>query len=453
MNLTAPPLFHSLFRRSPPLLIAALLATAAPASVGEELLDGTVVIVNNEAVFESDLTAEIDFIRKSSSRQLIGLSESEVRAQALDYLILARVMQQAAVDAGIRIDEVTLNRGLQSIAKGNQSDLPGLRVRLESIGIDFLFYRERIRRQLAANNLRQREVLPLVQVTEREVEAEMARLAAELQAGTEYRIRHYLLPLAVGVKAVRGLRRRLLRTRPSAPLTVAGQEVRVAELEWRRADQLPALFTTELERAGLGRVSAPIRSENGYHLLVFEDIRSGATAMVEEWLLDRLDLAADAFRSEDATEKFARELLQRLRAGESFAALARLHAQDPLLRARGGRTPWTSPAQIRPELAQALEGLEVGRLAEPFKVEDRWQLVRLVDRRQRDDGDKRLRELARRQLIQRKAADETQRWQERLRSSAYIRFVDDDARAGAGALAPAPPSPLGGLSLIISRAS
>ncbi len=427
-------LLRSLGRRCPPLLAAALLAaTPAPAVAVEELLDGTVVIVNNEALFESDLAAEIDFARKSSPQQFSELPASERRARALDALILDRVLQQAAVDAGIRIDEITLSRGLQNIARRNQSELSGLRARLESIGIDFLFYRERVRRQLAVNQLQQREVLPLVQVTEREVEAEMARLAEELQASTEYRIGHYLAPLEIGVRAARGLRRQLLRRRPSGALEVAGREVRATQLEWRRADQLPALFAPALERARVGQVSAPIRSDNGYHLLVFEDIRGGGAAMVEEWLIDRIDLVADVFRDEEATAGFARELLRRLRAGENFAALARLHAEDPLLRARGGRTPWSPPEQLPPELAEALRGLEPGQLAEPFQAQDRWQLVRLVDRRRRDDGDKRLRELARRQLIQRKAADETQRWQERLRSAAYIRFVDDSAEAGAGA--------------------
>ena len=426
--------WRSLFRWSSPAFAAALLALAsAPAAAVEELLDGTVVIVNNEALFESDLAAEIKFIQKSSPPSSSPLSASELRSRALDYLILDRVLQQAAVDAGIRIDEVTLNRGLQSIAQRNQSDLSGLRARLEGIGVDFLFYRERIRRQLAVNQLQQREVLPLVQATEREVEAEMARLSAELQASTEYKIRHYLLPLEVGASGARSLRRRLLRSRPAGPLKVAGQEVNTTELEWRRADQLPALFVSALERAKVGQASAPIKGDNGYHLLVFDDIRGGATAMIEEWLIDRLDLVADVFRDEEATAQFARELFRRLGAGENFAALARLHAQDPLLRARGGRTPWSSPSQFPPQLAEALSGLKVGQLAEPFKAQDRWQLVRLVDRRQRDDGDKRLRELARRQLIQRKAADETKRWQERLRSAAYIRFVDD-TQAGAGAV-------------------
>lgn len=426
-------LLPSLSRRSLPLFAAAMLAVApAPAAAVEELLDGTVVIVNNEALFESDIAAEIEFIQKSSPPQSRPLSASELRGRALDSLILSRVLQQAGVDAGIRIDEVSLNRGLQSIAQRNQSDLPALRAQLESVGLDFFFYRERVRRQLAANQLQQREVLPLVQVTEREVEAEMARLSEEIQASTEYKIRHYLLPLEAGAASAQSLRRRLLRSRPAAVLKIAGQEVKMIELEWRRADQLPALFAPAVKRAQVGQVSVPIKSDNGYHLLVFDDILGGAVAKVEEWLIDRIDLVSDAFRGEEATAQFARELWRRLRAGENFAALARLHAQDPLLRARGGRTPWSAPSQLPPQLAEALDVLEVGQLAEPFKLQDRWQLVRLVDRRQRDDGGKRLRELARRQLIQRKAVDETQRWQERLRSSAYIHFVDDDSQSGAG---------------------
>ena len=434
MKLTVSFLLPSLFRLSLPVLAAALLtALSAPAAAVEELLDGTVVIINNEALFEGDVAAEIKFIQKSSPPQVSALPASELRARALDYLILARVLQQAAVDAGIRIDEVTLNRGLQSIAQRNQSDLSGLRAQLEGIGIDFLFYRERIRRQLAVNQLQQREVLPLVQATEREVEAETERLSAELQASTEYKILHYLLPLEAGARAARGLRRQLLRTQPAEALKVGGREVSATELGWRRAEQLPTLFAPAIERAEVGQVSAPIKGENGYHLLVFEDLRGGATAVVEEWLIERIDLAADAFRSEDATARFARELLQRLRAGGNFAALARLHAQDPLLRARGGRTPWSSPSQIPPQITEALGGLKPGQLAQPFKAQDRWQVVRLVDRRRRDDGGKYMRELARRQLIQRKAVDETERWHERLRSAAYIRFVDNEAQDGTGA--------------------
>ena len=89
--------------------------------------------------------------------------------------------------------------------------------------------------------------------------------------------------------------------------------------------------------------------------------------------------AGDAERAEARAQ--ANELVARIRAGESFARLAREFSDDPGTAESGGQLGEFSPGEMLPQVDSALAELDVGRIAGPVETHLGVHVVRLDQRR------------------------------------------------------------------------
>lgn len=92
---------------------------------------------------------------------------------------------------------------------------------------------------------------------------------------------------------------------------------------------------------------------------------------------------------DSAAVERARIVLQRLRAGEDFATLARVFSEGPAA-SRGGELGWFRDGDLEPRLAAAVAGLEAGGISEVV-VTDRGAHILKVDERR--DGEAHLRQI------------------------------------------------------------
>ncbi len=74
----------------------------------------------------------------------------------------------------------------------------------------------------------------------------------------------------------------------------------------------------------------------------------------------------------------AREIVQRARAGEDFATLARQYSSAPS-RQHGGDLGLLVRQEINPELAKVVDGLSVGQISEPMPVKGGYRVIKLVE--------------------------------------------------------------------------
>lgn len=80
----------------------------------------------------------------------------------------------------------------------------------------------------------------------------------------------------------------------------------------------------------------------------------------------------------DAT-RVARELVERVRAGEDFAALAREHSASPT-RSAGGDLGAIPLSELQQEIRRAAEGLQPGEVSDPILAAGGYRILRLVER-------------------------------------------------------------------------
>ncbi len=118
----------------------------------------------------------------------------------------------------------------------------------------------------------------------------------------------------------------------------------------------------------------------------------------------------------------AADLAKRHAAGEKFADLAKKNSMDGRA-ASGGDWDWVRRDDLRPELAGRAFAVETGKVSDPFVFNDQVYLIHVEDHRA--EGIQPLAEVRDRIekiLLDRLVIESQDRWLQRLRKKAFIRF-------------------------------
>src|SRR5476651_660100 len=160
-----------------------------------ELLDRIAAIVNDGLVLKSELDSQMDSVTKRLQEQKVELpSQSVLKQQVLDRLILQEIQAQRAKRVGLTVSDEQLNGALQEIAQRNKIPFDQLPTALEAQGVDYKQYRESMRKELTLSTLRQRDVIAHINVTPHELEQYLARQQSSA-ANDEFNVSHILLSL------------------------------------------------------------------------------------------------------------------------------------------------------------------------------------------------------------------------------------------------------------------
>lgn len=424
------------------LVLLCLLAVplwAAPPADGV-LLDRIAALVNEDVITHSELEARLQQVARNlpDGRQP---PMDVLRRQVLDRMIIERLQLQFAEQIGIRIDDGTLNRTMQEIARGNNLSLPAFREQLLAEGIDYDDFREQIRDEMTITRLRQRQVDSRVSVSDREIDDFIASQAGAVDRDVEYRLSHILVsvPEAASPEDIRQARERAEALR--ARIVEQGEDfeqVAIAEsdgqnalqggdLGWRPSGRLPSLFSRPVTLMEIGDVSELIRSPSGFHLIRLADRRGGQQSSVLRTHARHILIRPSAVLSSTEAREQLMSLKRRIEGGESFADLARANSQDPGSARQGGDLGWADPGQFVAEFEEVMNALEPGQISEPFQSPFGWHILEVIERRQHDNTREQLRARAREFIRDRKREEELEVWLRRMRDEAYVELRLDDA--------------------------
>ncbi len=360
-------------------------------------------------------------------------TDTELREQMRERLIMQEIQSQRAAQRGIRIGDEELNQALEGIARHNGMNLREFARALRSEGVDFLMVREQVRNELLTNSLRQREIDARVSVTDREIDAFLAKTRKNDQA-TEYRLEHILIAVPDGstddVRAAaraeaEQIRQAVIDGASFSQMAISRSDATTAldggDLGWRTAGALPTLFADEVDDMSVGSVSPVIETGSGYNLIRLADQRGGQAAqLITETRARHILLQPNAIRDEYETRERAAELLDELKGGRDFAEAAREYSDDSGSANQGGDLGWQGPGSFVPEFEQRLAELEANEISEPFETQFGIHIVQLLERRTRDSAEDISRNQARMAIRQRKIAEEYEDWLRRQRAEAYV---------------------------------
>jgi len=401
-----------------------------------EEIDSVAIIVNENIISKQEITTRLDDFKRQIKLQRKKLPPDDLlKKQVIERLIVDSIQLQQAKQQGIFIDDLSLNKALESIAKNNRSTLEDMHKMFESKGINYQNFREQTRKDLTIRQLQQRMIYSRVKVSEQEIDIFLEQQKQSGDAANDkYHLAHILIatPEAASpeevTKALNKAKKvvaRLTKGEAFSDLALRFSDGRHAikggDLGLLSAAQLPSLFLDAARRLDVNEVSQPLRSAGGFHILKLLDKKT-QKHMVKQTHARHILIKADEITSnEDARLKLV-EVKKRLDAGGDFAKLAEEFSQDPGSKNNGGDLGWATEGTFVPRFTDVMNSLQDGQISEPFKSQFGWHIIQLLARREQDETEQRIRHKAEREIQNRKADEEIQLWIRRIRDEAYVEF-------------------------------
>jgi peptidyl-prolyl cis-trans isomerase SurA len=416
------------------LVLSAVFAQTRDIGVHGELLDRIAAVVNDGLVLKSELDAQMDSVTKRLVEQKIELpSQSVLRQQVLDRLIVQEIEMQHAKRVGLTISDEQLNSALQEIASRNKIPFDQLPTALAAQGIDYKQYRESMRKEMTLNTLRSRDVIAHINVSPHELDQYLAR-EQSAAANDEFNVSHILLSLPAAATPqqleeishkAQDLSGRAAKGEDFGQLAIANSNSQTAldggQLGWRKGTQLPQFILDLVVKMKPGDVSEPVRTPSGFHIVKLNERRSGASQVIINQIHVRHILLKPNELDDDETvrQKLSR-LRERILKGEDFAGIASTTSEDAGSAPDGGDLGWTGPGTFVPEFDKAIADLKENEITEPFKTRYGWHIVQFLGTRTYDSTDDVRRQKAFAAIRESKADEETELWLRRLRDEAFV---------------------------------
>ena len=298
-------------------------------------LDVIVAVVNDDVITRKELDAAISLVERQMRQNKASIPpRADLEHQVLERLILSQLELRTAERNGITVDDATLNAAIDNLARRNNMSLTQLQQTVEKDGISFAKFRDDVRRELMTARLRQKAVDSQIQISDQDVESLQTQLTGQINPvngsggrGAEYHIAQILIAvpeeaspeqIATAKRKAEDVLARLGQGedfgRLAASVSAGQQALEGGDLGWRRADQLPTLFTAVVLNLQPGQFSELIRSPSGFHIVKLLDVRGGNGAnpnpQVSASNMDRDQVREVLFRrrSDEEWEQWLRRL-------------------------------------------------------------------------------------------------------------------------------------------------
>ena len=407
------------------------------ASSSGELLDRVAATVNEGVVLSSELDEQMLVITdrlRSQNQQLPP--QSVLRQQVLDRLVLQELQMQRANRAGIKVSDETLNNALRDVASQKKIALADLPAALASQGIDYASYREGIRKELAMQILRQRDVIGRINVSPREIDQFLERQKKMPSESNEYNVSHILVAVPQAAtpeqldeaqKKADEVYQKATSGEDFARLAVAYSNAQTAleggSLGWRKGPELPTFLGEAIAGMKAGDVTKPMRTPSGFHIVKLNEMRGNTQVIVNQVHARHILIKPNELQDDATVQQKLISIRDRiLNKGELFNAVASVVSEDPGSAAEGGDLGWAGPGTYVPEFEKQLAQLQPDEISQPFRTQFGWHIIQLLGRRQFDTTDDVRRQRAFAALRESKADEETELWLRRLRDEAYVEY-------------------------------
>lgn len=265
-------------------------------------------VVNSDVITMTDVNDRTTMIIGSSNLGDTPDTRKRLQRQVMNALIEEQIRLQEAERLELKVSDSEVNNGLANLAKQNNLSFGDFKKALEQRGIPVSSMRRQIQSRIAWSKVVQRQLHPQVNVSESDVDEYIKRLERNI-GKTEYLAAEIFLPVEAGVSEaeVRQLAYRLagqLQSGKASFFRVAQQFSKAAgaprggDMGWVQDGDLEQALDNALQTLEAGKVSNPVKTTVGYHILTVREKRQ----ITQENIPSR----------EDATQKLGLDRLERI---------------------------------------------------------------------------------------------------------------------------------------------
>ena len=416
----------------------ALLLSVLPllAQSATTIIDRIAIVVDEDVIMQSELEERFEAVRSqiSSQKNARMPSDDVLKKQIEEQMIIESLQLQRAERAGIRISDEEINNTLAQIAKENNLSLNEFKEALTVDGISWSGMRSRVSRELKINRLQQGTMRRRIQVSDQEIKNFLSSELGSNLTADQYRLGHILIPIPENPS------NNDLKTASSQANSIfakieEGDDFRALALEfssgqnsleggdlgWRKAAQLPTIFSDLVDNMEIGETRSPIRSGRGFHILKLFNKRGASTeGKIAQTRVRHVLVQPNEIRSENEANDLALSLRTEVIEGRDFEEIAKLYSDDPGSALSGGDLGWSRKGIFVPEFEKIMADSEINELSSVFKTVHGYHFLEVTGRRIEDFSERYRMSQAENFLRNQRFDQELSNWLREIREDAFI---------------------------------
>lgn len=271
------------------ILFCSMTLSQAAFSAGKnaESLDRIIAVVDDSAITQSELNQAM----ASAKHQLMGSgtpipAQDVLRKQVLDQLINRKLQFELAERGGVKIADADVDKAIGTVAAGHKVTVDELYQKITAQGLNIKNYRKEIHDELVLNAVQQQAVGGKITVTPEEVNALMRSKSWQNYNEKEYHLEDILIALPENPtpqqitetkkraqELFAKLRKGLDFQSAAAAESGGSNALQGGDLGWRKMQEVPSAFASELMNVKANDVFGPIQTSNGFHLVRLMGVR------------------------------------------------------------------------------------------------------------------------------------------------------------------------------------
>lgn len=419
------------------ILLISVFSFAGITDARAMMLDRVLVVVNDDIITLGEFQAAMDSMRDnlaSAGEQMPP--ENVLEEKVLEQLVFEKLLQLHAVETGINVTDAMLDLAMENLAQQNNMSVQQVMEQLRKDGINEEDFKQSVKNQLLVQRVIERDVKQSITVLDSEVDGVIGGISRQ-QPDRIYNISNIQLAVSEDASAEelekarqRGIELRQSIIQGKVSFEAAAKQFSQAEnagdggvLGWKKADQLPTLFSDALKNMNQGEISQPLVSPAGIHLLKLNETRGGSKqVLVDQTRARHILLRATEKVDIDYAVSELNKIRQYILGGDDFAAIAKEFSQDPGSAVKGGELGWMSKGDTVPAFEKAMDALQIGEISQPVVSQYGVHLIQLQERRKIDVSEQKRRDTIRQEIGRRKAAEKYEQFLKQLKTRAYIDY-------------------------------
>ncbi len=399
-----------------------------------ELIDRVIAVVDSGVIMESELNLRVqDIIGRLRSEGTELPPKELLEEQVLERLIIEEIQLQIGDSAGVKISDAELNRALSMLASQNSMNLEQFKESLDANNSSYSKLRDSVRKELIIQRVQRGKVGANIEISEQEIENFLNSEEGRSKLAEQYNVQQILLSLnseapeskvnstkEKGADIIRRYNEGESFEKLAATYSSDQNALEGGSLGWRKATELPTLFSDVVTKMKVGEASELIRSGAGFHIIRLAEKKGDVVKFEDQTLVRHILVQPSEIRSTKQTKDLMNEIYQKLADGEDFKQLARQHSEDPGSKMEGGELGWSAPDTFDPAFEAVMNSVDIGVFSTPFQSSFGWHILEVLDRRNEDISDDVRKNRAYSIIFNRKFEQELQRTLIELRSESYV---------------------------------
>ncbi|MFC4892672.1 peptidylprolyl isomerase [Pseudofrancisella aestuarii] len=447
-------LFQNSFNSNMPQM-PTMPAKAAPQvpSNQELAINKTVAIVNDKVITSLELDQEVQKVLATlpPSQTYDPQNQLQIKKEALQNLIAQSILLQIAQRNNIRISDKEIDAAINDILVRNRISLDYLKTSIESSGITFSEYKDKLRDQLMINRLQQQAIAQQISVSPKEVEKYIQKHKELFQKQMTPKRLYLLRNLIIDIPKSKDEKNKKFILLQKLAIAINNKNISFSDMakqfseaanadeggsitQWMTYSEIPPIYRSRVKYLKKGQVSKPFIADNAIQMIYVEAIKEEKPLVnneITQYNVEGIVINLTATLTASSAENDLKRAKLAIESGDDFKKIAEKYTTD--YDHSDGEFGWASvldnPPILTPAAFNQLKDLKKDELSEPFDTGNKsWMIIKYTDTREYNAQKEIEEQKALEAIYAEKAEQIYKTWITSMKDSAYIKILDKDLK-------------------------